>query len=275
MTNKLQITAGIKNGRTILKDCFFTQPFRVVNISEDRKDPSLHLVIMSSSPGLLNDDQYLVDINVETGAEVKIQSQAYQRIFKMKGSASIQQHIDVGKNSTLYYIPHPVVPHNGSTLVSETHIKLTEGSRLVFSDILTCGRKHSGEIFQYASYINKVTVNYGRRLIYKDNVILQPAVNTGFGIGQFEGYTHQAGFLLADARNSIVDALPDAVYEILQKQPSIQFGITRVHQHLLAGRILGMGGEQLYTLMKEVEQYVGKYWNMKQHLVNTPESVTI
>jgi urease accessory protein UreH len=43
----------------------------------------------------------------------------------------------VGNNATLYYVPHPVVPHNGSTLLSESEIFLKESSRLVFADILT------------------------------------------------------------------------------------------------------------------------------------------
>src|SRR6476620_5295016 len=121
MINKLDIIATVKNDRTILKDCFFTQPFRVANISEDRKDPRLYLVVMSSSPGLLNDDDYAIKISLDPGAALLLQSQAYQRVFKMKGSARIQQNITLGKDAELYYIPHPVVPHTGSTLLSETH----------------------------------------------------------------------------------------------------------------------------------------------------------
>src|SRR6478672_12392710 len=107
MIHNLQITAAVKNERTILKDCFFTQPFRVANISEDKNDPRLYLMVMSSSPGLLNEDEYAITINVESGAKLMLQSQAYQRIFKMKGSARICQQIEIGKNATFYYVPHP------------------------------------------------------------------------------------------------------------------------------------------------------------------------
>jgi len=260
MINKLHITAAIKNERTILKDCFFTQPFRVANISEDRKDPRLYLMVMSSSPGLLNEDKYAIDINVETGAELMLQSQAYQRVFKMKGSARIQQQINVGNNASLYYVPHPVVPHNGSTLLAESEFFMKEGSRLVFADILTCGRKHSGELFQYASFTNRIALHFEDRLIYKDNIVLEPASGNTYGMGQFEGYTHQAGFLIADMTRKMEDTFFDSVHDILCTEQSISFGITRAHDHLLAGRILANGGEQLFQLLKQVESFAGNYW---------------
>lgn len=278
MINKLQITAAVKNDRTILKDCFFTQPFRVVNISEDRKDPRLYLMVMSSSPGLLNEDKYTIEINVESGAELMLQSQAYQRVFKMKGSASIKQQIKIGNNATLYYVPHPVVPHNGSTLLSESEIFLEEGSRLVFADILTCGRKHSGELFQYASFTNRIAVHYGNRLIYKDNIVLEPASGNAFGMGQCEGYTHQAGFLIADMTGKIDDSFFDSVHDIINTELSISFGITRAHDHLLAGRILAKGGEQLYQLLKQVESFAANFWKLQpesKRIRMIPENPTL
>ena len=262
MIHKLDITAAVKNERTILKDCFFTQPFRVANISENKKDPRLYLVVMSSSPGLLHEDEYAIRINVEPRAEMVLQSQAYQRIFKMKGSARIHQQIHIGENATLYYIPHPVVPHAGSTLESETNLELTEGSRILFADILTCGRKHSGEVFQYNSFRSRLTMNYSGKAIYKDNIVLEPATAPGSGIGQFEGFTHQAGFLMADMKKKITEDQLDKVFAILKADDSISFGITRAHDHLLAGRILATGAEQLYVLLKRVEHFASMYWNI-------------
>ncbi|HSB91700.1 MAG TPA: urease accessory protein UreD [Flavitalea sp.] len=263
MIHKLDITAALKNGRTILKDCFFNQPFRVVNISEDKTDPVLYLVVMSSSPGLLSEDEYSVNIDVEAGAALMLQSQAYQRIFKMKGSARVQQHIDIGKGGTLFYIPHPVVPHAGSTLVSETTITLAESSRLLFSDIITCGRKHSGEVFQFASLRSRLTVKRSFSVIYRDNIVLEPAPDVYGGIGQFENFTHQAGFLMADYNRKIDEQILENVHDILKTDASVSFGITRANDHMLAGRILANGGEQLYTLLKKVETFAGNHWKAK------------
>ena len=262
MIHKLEISAAVKHGRTILKDCFFTQPFRVANISEDKKDSRLYLVVMSSSPGLLNEDEYAININVAPGADLMLQSQAYQRVFKMNGSARIHQQIDIGKNATLYYVPHPVVPHNGSTLVAETHITLTEDSRLLFTDILTCGRKHSGEIFQYASFRNTLTLKRDNNIIYKDNIVLEPAAGNSSGVGQYEGYTHQAGFLIADMKSKITDEFLDNVHDILKTDESLSFGITRVNENLIAGRILATGAEQSFNMLKRVENFTSIYWKI-------------
>jgi urease accessory protein len=261
MIHKLEITASVKNGRTILKDCFFTQPFRVANISEDKKDPRLYLMAMSSSPGLLNEDEYAININVTPGADLMLQSQAYQRIFKMNGSARIHQQIDIGNNATLYYVPHPLVPHNGSTLVSETDITSTKDSRFMVADILTCGRKHSGEIFQYCSFRNRLTLKHDHKVIYKDNIVLVPAAGNSAAVGQFEDYTHQAGFVMADMKCKIDEQLLDNVHNILKTDESLFFGITRVSESVIAGRILAKGAEQLFAMLKRVEKFASIYWN--------------
>jgi len=271
MVNKLQIKAAVKQGRTILEDCFFTQPFRVANISEDRKDPALYLMVMSSSPGLLDQDEYAIEVDVQSGAELVLQSQAYQRIFKMKGSASINQQVSLAENATLYYVPHPVVPHKGSTLISQTSIYLRENAALMFADILTCGRKLSGESFEYSSFRNRVELFYRSKLIYKDNIVIEPKQANISAIGQLEGFSHQAGFLIADTSERLHMIL-EPLYDLLKSESLVSFGITRAHNNLIAGRILGNGGERLYQLLKRMEALV-RLTKRKQSVPTAPEII--
>ena len=68
MKAQLQITAGYNKDKTFLKQCFFTQPFKIGNITEDRSESMLKLMITSSSPGVLDNDCYETIIELEDDA---------------------------------------------------------------------------------------------------------------------------------------------------------------------------------------------------------------
>jgi urease accessory protein len=54
----LYIETGLQEGRTILRNSYCTQPFKLANITEDKQQKELHLMLMSSSPGVLDGDVY-------------------------------------------------------------------------------------------------------------------------------------------------------------------------------------------------------------------------
>lgn len=253
MKTTLTITAAARNGRTFLKDTYFTQPFRVANVSEDRRDPWLYLMLMSSSPGVLDQDQYDIRLCVEAAARVRIESQAYQRIFRMNSNASIRQEIHLEEESILSYVPHPVVPHSNSDITASTRITATAASALIFGEVLTCGRKLSGEQFLFSNYRNCITVNIDDKLIYKDNVVLQPKDFQLQSIGLFENYTHQAAFIYLDLKRGVSDALINELL-IAATGEDVSVGITRINADMTAMRLLGNSGERLYDLLKLLEK---------------------
>ncbi len=60
-------TYSLKTGlreQTILKDIYFTSPFNLVEVRENKKNQLLEVMVMSSSPGLLNNDVYDLSIEV-------------------------------------------------------------------------------------------------------------------------------------------------------------------------------------------------------------------
>ncbi len=67
MNTHLHITTAYKNNVTFLKDCYCKQPFKLKNITEDKRENLLRLMIASSSPGILNNDNYQIKILIENG----------------------------------------------------------------------------------------------------------------------------------------------------------------------------------------------------------------
>jgi len=62
MIAKLHIETISKKGITCLKQSYCTPPFKVANITEDKSSNRLQLMLMSSSPGILDDDEYELKI---------------------------------------------------------------------------------------------------------------------------------------------------------------------------------------------------------------------
>ncbi|WP_161596740.1 urease accessory protein UreD [Chitinophaga vietnamensis] len=264
MINRLTINSGFKNGRSYLKDTFFTRPFRVANISEHRRDPALYLMVMSSSPGILDGDHYDIEITVETHSRLLLQSQSYQRLFNMQRGAQQEQRITLQEGSVFSYVQHPVVPHENAIFKGRNVIRLADHCRLTFGEILTCGRKHSGEVFRYRQFHNITTVYHHDQLLIKDNLLLQPQLLPMAAIGQMEGYTHQATLLHVDTGEGVSEQMADELHALLENEKDIALGISRPHASSLVIRILGHGGEQLFRCLQQVEKYCWQQPHVKQ-----------
>ena len=131
LITKLDIQIQLLEGRSILKKGYATPPFRIADITQDRNQKKLDLMLMCSSPGMLSDDMYEIHICLEEGVELHLKRQSYQRLFNMEGVARQNIHIEIGINAVFHYLPHPVVPHRNSSFIASTDIYLNEGSELL------------------------------------------------------------------------------------------------------------------------------------------------
>ncbi len=240
MINKLNILSGFRDGRTYLKDTYFTRPFRVVPIRENPLDPSLYVILMSSSPGILDGDEYDIEIDVVEKSRFMLQSQAYQRLFNMKSGASQKQYIHLKSGSVFSYVQHPVVPHENSIFKSHSIIRMEDNCSLCLGEIITCGRKHSGEIFRFTHFQNLIEIFYHQKLILKDNILLQPQLVPMDTTGQMEGFTHQATFIYVQTnpRQADMDAIINQMHEMLESEDGINFGISQGSPLCIVTRIL-------------------------------------
>lgn len=260
MINKLNIITGYKAGQSYLKDTYFTRPFRIANVGEDKSDPSLYLMIMSSSPGILDNDSYDIDITIETNCRLQLQTQSYQRLFRMKDGAQQKISINLHANSELSYISHPIVPHENSIFKSHNVVHLNDNCVFTYSEIITCGRKYSGEVFRFKQFQNLTEIYYHNKLLIKDNILLEPNLMEINVIGQVEGYTHQATLLHVNTGEISLENQAIYIRELLAPEDDIIFGISQPLPYCIIIRILGNGGEQLYTIFRSIQTYL---WQLK------------
>ncbi len=267
LDNHLHITAGYKNDHMFLKQCFYKQPFKLVNITENKSDGLLRLMITSSSPGILSNDDFKIEIEVEENANVRLTTQGYQRLFTMANAARQSMNVHIANNGSFTFLPHPTVPHEASSFSSFNDIFLQKKHNLVWSEIITCGRKLSGEEFKFTRFQNVTNVYLNKKLVVKENVLLEPSKRNIHAIGQLEGYTHQSTLLFLNDGISTEEIMKEG-NKLLSGIEGITFGISLLPVNGLVFRLLGFKGEQLFNCNNKLAALI------QQIAIPTPFALT-
>ena len=257
MIAQLQIQTDLYKGKTILKNTFCSQPFKLADITEDRSEKKLRLMMMSSSPGILDDDNYNMKIELEEDCVVELETQSYQRLFNMKKGASQVMEIKMAKRSSFVFLPHPSVPHESSIFTSKNKIYLSQGCSLIWGEVLTSGRKLSGENFLMSKYHNLTEIFLNGKLIVKENLLIAPKIIDVSAIGQLEKYTHQASLIYI---NEVVltKLTLEKINELLAGEKEICFGISALQVNGIIVRLLGYKGEQLHCCLKKIASFLSQ-----------------
>ncbi|MBO9640505.1 MAG: urease accessory protein UreD [Siphonobacter aquaeclarae] len=255
MQCRLHVTVGHKNGRSYARDIFAGKPFRAMPVGQYAADNALHLMLMSVSPGILDGDHYDVRFDLDAHARLRLEAQSYQRLYTMNTRATQEMTITLAPGSDFAYVPYPVVPHRDSTFISKTRVELHPGARFLLGEIITCGRKLSGERFEYTRFQNLVeVVTPDGTLLLKDNVVLVPAAMPLTEIGLLEGYTHQGTLICLGQEDD--GTLLDRLHDELATEAGITFGISATRYPGFVLRILGSGGEQLHRCFERIRDII-------------------
>jgi urease accessory protein len=245
---KVHIETAWRNNRTVLQKTFSHSPFKIADITENKQQKELQLMIMSSSPGVLDEDDYQFEIDVAKDCRLTLQTQSYQRIFQMKKGASQTMIIRLAEGAKLKYLPHPVVPHKASVFTSINKIYMADDASLVWGEVIACGRYRNDEIFQFTSYRSVTEIFRNGKLVVKENLLLAPQQTRLEALGQLEGYTHQATFIFMDDTTPI-ENMVNMLAEELAAVTNITFGITLLPVNGFLVRLLGYGAEQLFLVL--------------------------
>ncbi|MDQ4139434.1 MAG: urease accessory protein UreD, partial [Bacteroidota bacterium] len=159
--------------------------------------------------------------------------------------------VNLAANSYLHYIPHPMVPHENGIFRNLTRIFMAEGASLVLGEIITCGRKLSGEIFKFSFLHTLTEIFRNGRLIFKDQLLLTPGENSLQTLGQWEQFTHQ-GTLIYLPAFTIESSLLDLIHDYLAAKSNLTAGVSQIAANGLLIRLLGTSGEQLFQCLQEI-----------------------
>ncbi len=251
MIATLHIQVCSKNNLPILLKSYCTTPFKIVNITEDKSNPTLQLMLMSSSPGILNGDEYNILIEVAENAALQLHTQAYQRLFNMQLCATQTANVHIQAHASFIYLPHPTVPHAGASFVNTSNFYLQKNSTLIFGEVLTCGRKLNNEAFLFNKYHSITNIFMQKKLVIKENLLLQPSQFDVSIMGQLEGFTHQASMVCIHPTMNVPKLIP-VLIAALHTQLNIEFGVSATPVNGVIIRLLGNGAEQLFSCLQQI-----------------------
>ena len=194
MTTELRLQIGqLENGRSYIKDQYFTSPLKLGIPHTDGN--RLDIVLMMASAGILKGDHFSYDICCDPGTKTMITEQSYAKIFDTgEGAASKEQVICLKKDASLYYRPCTVIPFGNSSYEGDLRVCMSKEGELAYSDILAAGRVGMGEKFAFRRYRNRVSVEHDGQPVWIDNCLLEPDLRQADDMLHFDRYTHLGTF---------------------------------------------------------------------------------
>lgn len=253
MKAALHLQTRLRQQHTVLQKTFCTAPFKIADITQAAGAAYRRVMLMNASPGVLDGDDYELLIEVAAGTSLYLETQSYQRIFNMQGSARQTMGVRVGEGAYFSFLPHPSVPHKDACFVAHNCFHLEQDSCLVWGEVLTSGRIGNGESFQFRKFQSLTEIWISGKLVYKDNLLLLPSTIAPLQLGLMETYTHQASLLFI-AGSDYDKNITDTVLEILSTEKGIDAGITQLSVPGFLLRVLGHKAEQLHACLKRIAQ---------------------
>lgn len=252
-TSQVRLETEFRDERTILSDVFFTAPFKIMQPFYPTPE-LMQVMVLSASAGIMEGDRQEFELHVRENTSMEYLSQAYEKVHKMKeGMARRHTHIVVEPDAFLKYAPLPTIPFKDSAFENRLDVELkSSSSRLLFQEILTCGRAARGEEFEYRFFHNHVAVRENSELIYLDNTRYEPALFDMKGLGMYEGFTHLLNLVFFNISKS--EDWITAVRELLDDREDMEGGVTVTAGGDIAVRILGRSAEPLLKISEKIQE---------------------
>lgn len=154
--------------------------------------------ILSSGGPNVDGDRYEQHFTLGADAFAHISTGAATKIASMRHNYSaLQQTFRLDVGAYLEYLPEPVIPCRGSRFLSQTSITISSTATLLYAETYLCGRRHSGERFDYDILSVGVSARRedGRRL-FTDKMIVRPEKDHPSRLGRMAEYEVIANVLV-------------------------------------------------------------------------------
>lgn len=266
MQSKLFIKTQQRQQRTVLDECYFTPPLKLMTLHDNHASwpGGLNAMQMSASPGMLANDQIDIDIHLTKHTALSLQTQSFNHILAMAKSQQAQQHtrIRMDSGSCLLYLPHPLVMHQHAALQQQTDISMADDCLLLLGEIMACGRVLNNERWQFQHLSSQLRIQHANTLLVRDNIQWHPQRQALDGCGQMENYSHQAGlyFVHTGASSGSIRALAKTLYQtLLPRWPhhdEILWGVSQAADNTLCVRALAHQSEPLQQLCRQTASWL-------------------
>lgn len=200
----LKLAGDVASGRTVVREQYSQVPLFAQKpmYLEESLQSMAYMYIISPSGGILQGDEYRIDISLASNAQAHLTTQGATRIYKMEeGFATQQVDITVDGGCYLEYMPDQIIPYAGSRFYQKTDLRVHENATVVYSEIISPGRAASGELFQYdVFYLRIHGSNMHGDLKFTDTAVLEPKAGDAKALGLLEQDVVATVYIMAPSK---------------------------------------------------------------------------
>ncbi|MGB3768839.1 MAG: urease accessory protein UreD [Phormidesmis sp.] len=153
--------------QTVLQKRYMAYPlsvsplFRREDSIEKARSKRAYLYRMNTSPGLLAEDALGIEIQLAPGSQLYLADQSATKVHQMPDldtHATVKYDIKLEADSTLEFLPEPLILFENSDLQQTTDITMHREAGLCWGEIVLPGRLARGEVYQFRKYLNKTRI---------------------------------------------------------------------------------------------------------------------
>ncbi|WP_310163348.1 urease accessory protein UreD [Arthrobacter sp. BE255] len=202
---ELALRIGQRAGRSVATHQFHQGALRVLRPHYLDDSGQVCYVVVNPGGAYLGADLFVLDIDVEAGADLLLTTQSATKIYRTPGSFAEQRmSLRLREGARLELMPDQLIAYREARYRQNTHITVRPTSSLVMAEVITPGWSPDGASFRYEELRlrNEIRVETddGGQLLALDNLLIRPPAGDVTGLGFMEGFSHLGSLVVVDAR---------------------------------------------------------------------------
>ena len=241
---ELDLGFARREGRTVLGRNQHRGPLQVQKALYPEGEETCHIAILHPPGGVAAGDRLSIRASLNERSRALLTTPGATKWYRSEGSCAGQQvHFSLGEDAILEWLPRESIIFDGANISLELNVDLTARARYFGWDILSFGRRASGESWGRGTLNMQTNIRRAGSLLWSE--VADIDAQSGFAkspVG-LSGFTVCGTFLVAGC--DIDAALLRECREVTRPAAESRTGITRVPGVSIA-RYLGGSTEEAF-----------------------------
>nr|WP_260842540.1 urease accessory protein UreD [Paenarthrobacter nicotinovorans] len=263
---ELRLRIAQRSGRSVASRQFHEGALRVLRPHYLDESGQVCYVMVNPGGAYLGADLFLIEVEVEDGADLLLTTQSATKVYRTPGSFAEQRmSVRLGEGSRLELLPDQLIAYREASYRQNSDISLHPTSCFVMAEVITPGWSPDGAVFRYEEVRlrNEIRVEAenGAQLLALDNLLIRPPLNDVSGLGFMEGFSHLGSLVVVDPR--VDQGLADRLHELtlgFDAYTGVSLTATIAGTTGLVLRSLSNSTEELNTLLGACTSFLRERW---------------
>lgn len=150
-------------------------PLVIQKLLQPQQDNVAHGVILHPPGGIAGGDRLQLSIALQPEAKVLLTTPGATKWYKSAGRLASQQvEIELADRTQLEWLPQENIVFDNAQVRLNTQVSLAATARFASWEIVSLGRRASGERWQQGAFSQRLTVYRQQQLIWSEATLLKP-----------------------------------------------------------------------------------------------------